>query len=142
MATGTGSEPIDVGYELGPLALTLSGAEVKRYAIAARMFGGRFMGDEEAHREGFAAQVVPGNMSLALLSRLVGTAFPRAVLRRLGATYRALIHPGCPLVVRGVVTELHHTDHGNLLECDLVIESGDGERLVTGTASVQLPHAG
>ncbi len=138
MAQGAEADPIDVGYELGPLALTLSGAEVKRYAVAARMFGGRFMGDEEARREGFSAQVVPGNMSLSLLSRLVGAAFPKALLRRLSATFRALIHPGHSLVIRGVVTELHHTDHGDMLECDLVIESGDGERLVTGTASVQL----
>jgi len=142
MAQASGADVIDVGYEIGPLALTLSGAEVKRYALAARMFGGRFMGDEDARREGFSAQVVPGNMSLSLLSRLIGRTFPNGVLQRLSATFRALIHPGHALVVRGVVTEVHRTDHGDVLECDLVIESGDGERLVTGTASVQLPPAG
>ncbi len=130
---------IDVGHQLGPLELTLASAQVKRYAIAARMPGGRFMGDEEARREGMPAQIVPGNMSLALLSRLVNSAFPDATITHLSGTYRTVLHPGRPLVVHGVVTEKHCTENGNILECDLLIESPEGDRLVTGTARVRLP---
>lgn len=130
---------IDVGHDVQPLRLTLTSEQVKRYAIAARMPGGRFMSDEDARREGLPGQIVPGNLSLALFSRLLNDAFPGTTLQRLSATFRGLVRPGVPLVINGVVTEKHCTDHGELIECDLVLESADGDRWVTGTASVQLP---
>ena len=139
MADNTHFADIDVGHEVKPLRLTLSGEQVKRYAITARMPGGRFMSDEEARHEGLPGQIVPGNMSLALFSRLLNEAFPGTNLQRLSATFRGLVRPGVPLVISAVVTEKHRTDHGDLIECDLVLESADGDRLVTGTASVQLP---
>ena len=135
-------EDVDVGHDLQTLALTLSSDEVKRYAVAARMPGGRFMSDEEARQEGLPGQIVPGNMSLALFSRLIAQSLPGATLKKLSATFRGLVHPGRPLVVRGVVTEKHCTDHGDLIECDLVLESAEGDRWVTGTATVQFPARG
>lgn len=127
---------IDVGDELPPLRVTLSGAEVKRYAEAANMPGGRFMSDAEARAEGLPGQIVPGNMSLALFSRLLTGWAVGGRLRRISATFRALVRPDVPLVLSAVVTEKHESDHGNFLECDLVLENRDGERLVTGTATV------
>ena len=132
-------DEVDAGHDLQTLTLTLSNDAVKRYAVAARMPGGRFMSDEEARQEGLPGQIVPGNMSLALFSRLIAESFPGATLKNLSATFRGLIHPGRALVVRGVVTEKHCTDHGDLIECDLILESTEGDRWVTGTASVQFP---
>lgn len=138
MTTPIRFDAIDVGDELPRLALTLTAEQVKQYAIAARMPGGRFMSDEDARKEGLPGQIVPGNMSLALFSRLIAESLPGAVLKRLSATFRGLVRPGRALVVRGVVTEKHRTDHGDLLEYDLVLESQEGDRWVTGTASVQV----
>jgi len=131
-------EDVDVGHELPALRLTLSSAAVRDYALAARMPAGRFTSEEAARAEGLPGQIVPGNMSLALFARLLATALPGTTLQRLSATFRALVHPGRALVVHGVVTEKHCTDRGDLLECDLVIESADGDRWVTGTATVQV----
>ena len=139
MAQPVHFQNIDVGHELGPLRLTLAGEQVRRYAIAARMPGGRFMSDDEARGEGLPGQIVPGNMSLALFSRLIGTSFPGATLQRLSATFRGLVRPGYALLIRGVVTEKHCTDRGDLVECDLILESEEGDRWVTGTATVRLP---
>jgi acyl dehydratase len=135
-------EDIDVGHELPALRLTLSSAAVRDYALAARMPAGRFTSEEEARAEGLPGQIVPGNMSLALFARLLATTLPGTTLRRLSATFRALVRPGYALVVHGVVTEKHCSDHGDLLECDLVIESADGDRLVTGTATVRVSQSG
>src|SRR5512143_2508772 len=109
---------IDVGDELPPLRVTLSGAQVKRYAEAANMPGGRFMSDEEARAEGLPGQIVPGNMSLALFSRLLTGWAAGGRLQRISATFRALVRPDVPLVLSAVVTEKHQSDHGNFLECD------------------------
>ena len=132
-------EDVDVGHEIAPLRLSLSGEQVQRYALAARMPGGRFMNDEAARKEGLPGQIVPGNLSMSLFARLIVGAWSDATLLRLSATFRGLVRPNVPLVVRGVVTEKHCTDHGDLIECDLVLESDEGDRWVTGTASVRLP---
>jgi len=130
---------VDVGDELPPLRLTLSGEQVRHYAEAANMPGGRFMSDEEARAEGLPGQIVPGNLSLALFSRLLTEWGEGVCLKRISATFRALVRPAVPLMLSAVVTEKHTSDHGNFIECDLVLENADGERLVTGTATVELP---
>jgi acyl dehydratase len=132
-------EPIQVGDELPALRLTLTAEEVARYAEAANMPGGRFQSDEAARAEGLPGQIVPGNMSLALFSRLLGAFGAAARIDKLTATFRALVRPGVPLVVTAVVTEKHSSDHGDFVECDLLLENAEGDRLVTGTAMVAFP---
>jgi len=127
---------VDVGHELSPLRLALSGEQVARYARAARLPVGRFLSDDGARREGLPGQIAPGNLSLALFSRLIGQSFPGMRLRRLSATFRVPVRPQHRITVRGVVTEKHVSEQGRFIECDLVLESEDGERWVTGTASV------
>jgi hypothetical protein len=82
-------DTVDVGDELPPLQLTLNGPQVRAYALAANMPGGRFMGDEEAKSEGLPGQIVPGNLSLALFSRLLTEWGDGVRLKRLSATFRA-----------------------------------------------------
>jgi acyl dehydratase len=132
-------EQVDVGDELPPLRMTFSNAEVRRYAEAANMPGGRFMSDDAARAEGLPGQIVPGNLSLALFSRLITDWEPDAGLVRLSATFRGLVRPNHPFTVHGVITEKHASDHGCFVECDLVMESTEGDRWVTGTATVRLP---
>lgn len=129
-------DAIDVGDELPPLRLTLAGEQVRRYAEAANMPGGRFLSDEAARAEGLPGQIVPGNLSLALFARLLTGWASGGRIQRISATFRALVRPNVPLVVSAVVTEKHQSDHGNFLECDLLLETADGDRLVTGTATV------
>lgn len=127
---------IDVGDELPPLRVTLTSDQVRRYAEVANMPGGRFMSDEAARAEGLPGQIVPGNLSLALFARLLTAWASGGRLRRINATFRAMVRPDVPLMVSAVVTEKHQSDAGNFLECDLLLETADGDRLVTGTATI------
>lgn len=136
--SGINFDDVEVGDELPPLQLTLTHEQVKRYALAAHMPGGRFMSDDEARAEGLPGQIVPGNMSLALFSRLLTSWTPALRIRRLSATFRGLVHPGVPIRVQAVVTEKHESEDGNFIDCDLILENEDGERRVTGTARVEL----
>ena len=131
-------DTVDVGDELPSLELTLSSDQVRHYAQAANMPGGRFMNDADAQAEGLPGQIAPGNLSLALFSRLLTEWGDAVRLKRISATFRGLVRPNVPLRLGAVVTEKHASDHGNFLECDLVLENADGERLVTGTATVEL----
>lgn len=129
---------LDVGDELHRLQLTLSSEQVRGYALAARMPGGRFESDEAAQREGLPGQIVPGNLSMALFCRLIAESLPGSKLLRLNATFRGIVRPGQPLSIHGVVTERRDDADGVALECDLVLEGPDGDRWVTGTATVKL----
>jgi len=109
-------DTVDVGDELPSLELTLTGEQVRGYAEAANMPGGRFMNDAEAQAEGLPGQIAPGNLSLALFSRLLTEWGEAARLKRISATFRALVRPDVRLRLSAVVTEKHASDHGNFLE--------------------------
>lgn len=132
-------ETIDVGDDLPPMMLNLSNERIRNYAIAAKMPGGRFTSDEEAQSEGLPGQIAPGNLSLSLFASLIRRALPQAKMLRLSGTFRALVRPNVDMVVQGVVTERHAREDGDLLECDVVLETVAGDRLVTGTATLKLP---
>jgi hypothetical protein len=124
----------DIGDELPSLRLTLASGQVREYAIAANMPGGRFLSEEQAKAEGLPGQIAPGNMSMALFSRLLTEAIDGVRIKRINATFRALVRPNVPLVISGVVTDRD----GETAECDLLLETEDGDRLVTGTATIEL----
>lgn len=129
----------DIGDELRRLQITLTSEQVRGYALAARMPGGRFESDEAARREGLPGQIVPGNFSIALFCRLIAESLPGARLQRLNAIFRGIVSPGQPLSLHGVVTERREDADGLVLECDLVLEGPEGDRKVTGTATVRIP---
>ncbi|MBI2963373.1 MAG: hypothetical protein HYY35_06410 [Deltaproteobacteria bacterium] len=130
-------ERIDIGDEIPPLEVVLSGDDVRRYAIAANMPGQRFHSDEVARKEGLPGQILPGNMSMALLSRMLNEWLPQARLEKLGVTFRGIVRPAAPIVCSGFVTD--RRPHGEWVEidCDLILEQA-GERRITGVAVLRL----
>jgi len=132
-------EEVQIGDALGPEEMYLSKDQVRAYARATGMYVPRFTDDEGARKEGLPGMITPGNMSLAILSKLVtdwvGASGARMV--RLGTTYRQPVLPDHTIALHGFVTHKNDADHS--AEMDVWIENEDGERLVIGTASVQFP---
>jgi acyl dehydratase len=128
---------LEIGHEIPRLEIVLSGDQVRRYATAAQMPGQRFFSDEVARKEGLPGQILPGNMSMALLSRMLTDWLPGARLEKLGVTFRGIVQPGKPIVCSGFVTERRDSDAAIELECDLILEQ-DGERRTTGVAVLRL----
>ena len=129
---------IEIGHEIPKLEVTLTGDQVRRYATVAQMPGPRFFSDEVARKEGLPGQILPGNMSMALLSRLLTDFLPDARLAKLGVTFRGIVQPGKPITCSGFVTDRRENGGAVELECDLILEQG-GERRVTGLALLRLP---
>src|ERR1700693_4852704 len=132
-------ETVTIGDELGPQEFHLSKDQVRAYARTTGMWVPRFTDDEAARKEGLPGMIAPGNLSLAMLSRLVtdwiGASGAR--LARLGTTYRQPVQPDHTITLNGFVT---HTEPGEKrVEIDVWIENEDAERLVIGTASVEFP---
>ena len=125
----------EIGDEIPPIEVVVRGDDVRRYSTVARMPGPRFYSDEAARKEGLPGQILPGNLSMSLLSKLVLDWLPAARLEKLGVTFRGLVFPDKPIRLSGFVTERHVQDDKIVLECDLVLEC-EGERRVTGVATL------
>jgi acyl dehydratase len=133
-------EAVQIGDALGPQDFYLSKDQVRAYARAMGMWVPRFTDDEAARKEGLPGMITPGNMSLAILSKLVtdwiGTSGARII--RLGTTYRQPVMPDHTITLHGFVT--HKKDQDRTVEMDVWIESEEADRLVLGTATVQFPR--
>jgi len=131
----TASE-IEIGHEIPRLETVISGDQVRRFATAANMPGQRFFSDEVARKDGLRGQIFPGNMSMALLSRMIHDWLPQARVVKLGVTFRGVVYPG-PITCSGYVTDRRETPEGIELECDVILEQ-EGERRTTGLAVLRL----
>jgi acyl dehydratase len=133
-------EEVQIGTPLGPERVCVSKEQARRCARAFGLDMPRFTDDEAAREEGLGGMILPGNTSLALLTRLVtdwiGSSNARLV--RLGTTYRVLVEPERMLTLSGFVTHTYPAERR--CEIDLWIEDEDSERIVTGTATVEFAH--
>ena len=62
---------------------------------------------------------------------------PDWVIERLSVTFRMPTITGESLTLHGAITERHEMADGVRVVCDVVIEHPDGERAVTGTATLR-----
>ena len=132
-------DEIDIGDEIEELEICPTTADVVRYVEVASMQSGRFTDDDYARNEGLPGAIIPGNMSLGFLSRMVTEFFPTGTLRNLTANFRATVPHNTPLICSGVVTEKQEDEGRHLVFCDIVMSNEAGDRYVQGTAQVVLP---
>ena len=132
-------DDIDNGDEIEELEICPTTEDVIRFVEVARMRSGRFVDHEHARKEGLPGAIVPGNMSLGFLSRMLTEFFPQGVIKNLTANFRATVPHNTVLVGSGVVTEKHEGHGEHSVFCDIVLSNEEGERYVQGTAQVLLP---
>ena len=132
-------EEINIGDTLGPLELFVSKDQCRAYARTMGMGDGpgRFTDDEAAKKEGLPGMILPGNMSLGLLSKLVTDwiGARNAWLSRMSTTYRVPVQPEHTITIHGFITNKNPAVR--TAEIDVWMENEEAERLVTGTATVE-----
>jgi acyl dehydratase len=124
------------GDELPPQEAFHAKDQVRAYARACQIYFPRFTDDEGARGEGLPGMITPGNMSMGLIATYLERWAGPGTLRRLGTTFRGLVLPDRTIRVCGAVTE--RDERARTVEVDVWIESDEAERLVIGTATVQL----
>ncbi len=138
------SQPIDfdtlkIGDTLGPEHLFVGKQHTRLFVRAAHMDSPRFTDDDWARSQGLPGAILPGNMSLSLLTKLltdwIGNANARLV--RLGTTYRSPVVTEHTVTMQGFVT--HTNPAERTADIDLWMENEDADRLVVGTATVHFP---
>ncbi|MEE8466447.1 MAG: MaoC/PaaZ C-terminal domain-containing protein [Dehalococcoidia bacterium] len=100
---------------------------------------GRFTDNEAAKAEGLPGAIVPGAMSMGYLAQFLSQWADGGSLKKLDVVFRQLVLHERPLRLVGVVTDKNQVGDENQVECDVYLESADGERLVSGKGTVVLP---
>lgn len=137
-------QDVEVGDELGPLSKVVSSEDVKLFTqIQRREWEDRapkfFTDAESARKEGLPGRIVPGPMSMAFMAQLVVSWSDGGWIRKLDVVFRQTVPHNTPLRVVGVVTDKYEVDNKGQVECDVYVESVEGDRLVGGQVIVVLP---
>ena len=142
MTTGTGPwfEDIELGSEIGPLELV---ATDERVADFCRLWGNptpnRFTDHVTAEAAGLPGPIVPGVMSMAIMSQaLTDWAGPQS-LKDLDLVFRQPVPHNQTLLISATITDTRQENGENLVECDVMMTGPAGERYVGGTALIALP---
>lgn len=127
---------IELGDELPEAHPDVSLPLVKQFVQAAGMDFPRFTDDAYARSEGLPGAIVPGIMSMGLLSAMIHSWAPGARIHTLDTVFRSPILVGSSPRCVGAVTDTD--DDAREVEVDLTIINEDGGTCVMGTATVQL----
>jgi len=115
----------------------------KEVAAFCQMWGSpmpnRFTDQGEAEKARLPGPIVPGIMSMAMMAQLVTQWAGPAALRDLDLVFRQPVPHNMPLQVTATVIDTRQENGENLVECDMLLTSADGDRYVGGKAVVALP---
>jgi phosphate acetyltransferase len=127
---------IEIGDDIGPVTRTITLADVQRYAAVTNLTDERFLKTERANQMGFHRPIVPGPLSATILVTLLTDAFPGWRLRSFQASFRTPVGHGDTLSFWGTVTEKGEKEGMAMIQCDVVVENQQGDRVIVGTATL------
>ena len=134
-------EDVEIGDDIGPVRRTVTDEQVREFVRiwVPEGHNSRFTGDETARDHGQPAPIVPGAMSMAMVSQILTGWSSTVTLRKVDVIFRQMVLHNTPLNVGGVVTDKGQADGAAHVECDVFIDDVEGNRLVMGQAVVTLP---
>lgn len=132
-------DDVELGEELGPIEIHMVRDRIVKYAKVAGLNAPRFTNDEGAQKEGFKGAIVPGSYSMSILSKMLVDRFGVDTITKMGVNFRGLIYHGDRVICRGIVTNKQDHGDGGILECDVLLESLEGDMLLKGQAVISLP---
>ena len=130
-------EEIEIGDEIGPVEKYITHEEVEAFC---RLWGAplpnRFTDEESAARVNLSWPIVPGIMSMAIMSQ-VFTAWEGASLKHLDVIFRQPV-PHDLVAITAIVTDKREENDEYLAECDVYLSTEENGRLVGGKAIIGL----
>ena len=130
-------EEIEIGDEIGPVEKYITDEEVEAFC---RLWGAplpnRFTDEESAARVNLSWPIVPGIMSMAIMSQIF-TAWEGAALKHLDVIFRQPV-PHDLVAITAIVTDKREENDEYLAECDVYLSTEENGRLVGGKAIIGL----
>ena len=133
-------EDIELGDEIGPVELVASDERVLTFCeLWGNPMPNRFTDQELAEASGLPGPIIPGVMSMAIMSQaLTDWAGPES-LKDLDLVFRQPVPHNKPLLISATVTDTRQENGENLIECDVLMTGAAGERYIGGTALLVVP---
>lgn len=144
-------EDVEVGSEVIPLAKIATTEMLVKWAGATGDFNPLHYEDAFAASQGVGSPIVHGALKRAWLGHLMTDWIgEQGILNRLSCQYRGMDYPrkmkdmvtpeaGETWWCKGTVTKKYVEDDQHIVECDIWVENGKGEKTTPGTATVILP---
>lgn len=134
-------EDISIGSELPPL--------VKKPTTEQLVSWGEVSGDHNpihfdegfARRQGLPRIIVPGQLVFSFLGQLLSDWIGEpGAIQKLNCSYKGMNFPEETLICRGKVVKQYARANKGYVDCHLWAENPQGEKTLSGTATVSLPH--
>ena len=114
-------EDVQMGDEIGPVERMVTDDQVLEFV---KLRGGgsgpsRFTDPGAARKAGVSAPIVPGAMSIALLSRLLTDWSPTVTVKKVDVMFRQVVPHNVLLQFKGIVTDKNVVDGEPRVECDV-----------------------
>jgi acyl dehydratase len=148
-------EDIEVGSELTPLAKVATTKMLVRWAGASGDFNPLHYEDKFAEAQGVGSPIVHGQLKRAWLAQMmVDWVGELGDIKKLSCQFRAMDWPrkmktmeesddGETWWCKGTVTNKYIEGDKHIVECEIWVENGKGEKTTPGTATAILPsHSG
>ena len=136
-------EDVDAGSEVTPLVKRPNTQQLVKWAGASGDFYQIHYDKDFALGNDLPGLIVHGALKSAWLGQLLSDWVGEGgVVKSYGCSYRGMDVPGDTLTCSGTVTKKYTEDGENLVECEIWLENGQGERTTPGTAVVSLPLKG
>ena len=147
-------EDIEVGAEITPLAKVATRRMLVQWAGASGDFNPLHYEDAFAESQGVGSPIVHGQLKRAWLGQLMTDWIgEQGKLKKLSCQFRAMDYPrkmktmeepqdGETWWCKGNVTKKYVEGDENLVDCEIWVENGKGEKTTLGAAVVKLPSRG
>ena len=133
-------EDVKEGMEVTPLKKNATPRQLVQYAGASGDFYEIHYNKDIAVGNGLPGLILHGALKNAWLGQLMTDWIGEGgTLRKLSVQYRGMDVPGDDVTCKGIVKKRYAQEGRHLVDCDIWLENGKGERTTPGSATVALP---
>lgn len=133
-------EDVEVGMEITPLVKEPTSQQLVKWAGASGDFYQIHYDKDFALSNNLPGIIIHGALKSAWLGQLLGDwAGTGGAIKKYGCGYRGMDVPGDKVTCRGTVLKKYTEGGENLVELEIWMENGKGEKTTPGTGLVALP---
>jgi acyl dehydratase len=133
-------DDVEVGTDVPPLVKTpIQQIQLTRYAGASGDFNPIHQDDEFARAAGMGGVFAHGMLSMGFVAQALTDWAGSGTIRRLGVRFTGLVRLKDVVTCRGRVLGKSSKDELNLVDLEVWAENQQGDKVVTGRATLVLP---